>query len=58
MFLVESENQTLQPQADELPGVDATSTDSKLRSYRDLPLRYSEYGRLHRNERSGHAVRA
>jgi threonyl-tRNA synthetase len=24
-----------------------------LRSYRDLPLRYSEIGRLHRNERSG-----
>jgi threonyl-tRNA synthetase len=26
---------------------------SKVRSYRDLPLRYNEYGRLHRNERSG-----
>jgi threonyl-tRNA synthetase len=26
---------------------------SKTRSYRDLPLRLSEYGRLHRNERSG-----
>jgi len=26
---------------------------SRLRSYRDLPIRYSEYGRLHRNERSG-----
>jgi threonyl-tRNA synthetase len=26
---------------------------SRLRSYRDLPLRYNEYGRLHRNERSG-----
>ena len=26
---------------------------SRLRSYRDLPLRYSEFGRLHRNERSG-----
>jgi threonyl-tRNA synthetase len=26
---------------------------SKVRSYRDLPLRYSEFGRLHRNERSG-----
>ncbi|HVA86002.1 MAG TPA: aminoacyl--tRNA ligase-related protein, partial [Candidatus Saccharimonadales bacterium] len=26
---------------------------SKLRSYRDLPLRLNEYGRLHRNERSG-----
>jgi threonyl-tRNA synthetase len=26
---------------------------SRLRSYRDLPLRLNEYGRLHRNERSG-----
>jgi threonyl-tRNA synthetase len=26
---------------------------SRLRSYRDLPLRFNEYGRLHRNERSG-----
>jgi threonyl-tRNA synthetase len=26
---------------------------SRVRSYRDLPLRYSEFGRLHRNERSG-----
>jgi threonyl-tRNA synthetase len=26
---------------------------SRLRSYRDLPLRLSDYGRLHRNERSG-----
>ena len=24
-----------------------------LRSYRDLPIRYSDFGRLHRNERSG-----
>jgi threonyl-tRNA synthetase len=26
---------------------------TRKRSYRDLPLRYNEYGRLHRNERSG-----
>ncbi|MBA2555894.1 MAG: threonine--tRNA ligase, partial [Chloroflexi bacterium] len=26
---------------------------SRVRSYRDLPLRFSEFGRLHRNERSG-----
>jgi threonyl-tRNA synthetase len=26
---------------------------SRLRSYRDLPIRYAEYGRLHRNELSG-----
>ena len=25
----------------------------KTRSYRDLPIRFSEFGRLHRNERSG-----
>ena len=27
--------------------------NSKTRSYKDLPLRFSEFGRLHRNERSG-----
>ena len=27
--------------------------NSKIRSYKDLPLRLSEIGRLHRNERSG-----
>lgn len=26
---------------------------AKTRSYKDLPLRFSEFGRLHRNERSG-----
>lgn len=26
---------------------------SQLHSYRDLPLRYADFGRLHRNERSG-----
>jgi threonyl-tRNA synthetase len=26
---------------------------SRVRSYRDLPLRFSEFGRLHRNERTG-----
>ncbi len=26
---------------------------TRVRSYRDLPLRFNEYGRLHRNERSG-----
>ena len=26
---------------------------ARIRSYRDFPLRYAEYGRLHRNERSG-----
>jgi len=27
--------------------------NAAVRSYRDLPLRFSEFGRLHRNERSG-----
>jgi threonyl-tRNA synthetase len=27
--------------------------NSRVRSYREFPLRYAEYGRLHRNERSG-----
>ena len=53
MFIVESEDQTVQPQADELPGDRRSSTGRQLRSYRDLPLRFNEYGRLHRNERSG-----
>ena len=26
---------------------------TRLRSYRDLPIRYADFGRLHRNERSG-----
>jgi len=26
---------------------------TRLRSYRDLPVRYADFGRLHRNERSG-----
>ena len=43
----------VQPQADELPRDRRSSIDRHLRSYRDLPLRFSEFGRLHRNERSG-----
>jgi threonyl-tRNA synthetase len=27
--------------------------NSRVRSYREFPIRYAEYGRLHRNERSG-----
>ena len=53
MFMLDVEGQTVQPQADELPRVARSSTGRRLRSYRDLPLRYTEYGRLHRNERSG-----
>ena len=52
MFIVESENQTFSLKPMNCP--ESTFIyRSKLRSYRDLPLRFSEYGRLHRNERSG-----
>ncbi len=52
MFLIESEGQTFSLKPMNCP--EATVLyKSKVRSYRDLPLRYSEFGRLHRNERSG-----
>jgi threonyl-tRNA synthetase len=52
MFLVESENQTFSLKPMNCP--ESTFVyRSHLRSYRDLPLRFNEYGRLHRNERSG-----
>jgi threonyl-tRNA synthetase len=52
MFLVESENQTFSLKPMNCP--ESTFIyRSKRRSYRDLPLRLNEYGRLHRNERSG-----
>jgi len=52
MFLIESEGQTFSLKPMNCP--ESTFIyRSKLRSYRDLPLRYSEFGRLHRNERSG-----
>src|SRR5664279_3763028 len=52
MFLVESEGQTFSLKPMNCP--ESTFIyRSRLRSYRDLPLRLSEYGRLHRNERSG-----
>jgi len=52
MFRVEVENQTFSLKPMNCP--ESTFIyRSRLRSYRDLPLRYSEYGRLHRNERSG-----
>jgi threonyl-tRNA synthetase len=52
MFRVEVEGQTFSLKPMNCP--ESTFIyRSKLRSYRDLPLRYSEYGRLHRNERSG-----
>jgi threonyl-tRNA synthetase len=52
MFLIESEGQTFSLKPMNCP--ESTFVyRSHLRSYRDLPLRYAEYGRLHRNERSG-----
>ncbi len=52
MFRVEVENQTFSLKPMNCP--ESTFIyRSKLRSYRDFPIRYSEYGRLHRNERSG-----
>jgi threonyl-tRNA synthetase len=52
MFLVESENQTFSLKPMNCP--ESTFIyRSKRRSYRELPLRLNEYGRLHRNERSG-----
>ncbi len=52
MFLVESEGQTFSLKPMNCP--ESTFIyRSRVRSYRDLPLRYAEYGRLHRNERSG-----
>ena len=52
MFLIESEGQTFSLKPMNCP--ESTFIyRSKLRSYRDLPLRFSEFGRLHRNERSG-----
>jgi threonyl-tRNA synthetase len=52
MFLLDVEGQTFSLKPMNCP--ESTFIyRSQLRSYRDLPLRYNEYGRLHRNERSG-----
>ncbi|MEX1171602.1 MAG: threonine--tRNA ligase, partial [Chloroflexota bacterium] len=52
MFIVESEKQLFSLKPMNCP--ESTFIyRSKKRSYRDLPLRLNEYGRLHRNERSG-----
>ena len=45
------------PQADELPGAHAALQRPQRRSYRDLPIRYSEQGLVHRHEPSRHAAR-
>ncbi len=52
MFLIESEGQTFSMKPMNCP--ESTFIyRSRVRSYRELPLRLSEYGILHRNELSG-----
>jgi threonyl-tRNA synthetase len=52
MFVLEAEDQTFSLKPMNCP--ESTYIyRSRLRSYRDLPLRLSEYGKLHRNELSG-----
>ncbi len=52
MFLIESEGQMFSLKPMNCPESTIVYR-TKKRSYRDLPLRFNEYGRLHRNERSG-----
>jgi threonyl-tRNA synthetase len=52
MFLVESEEQIFGPKPMNCPESTLVYRHA-LRSYRDLPLRFADMGRLHRNERSG-----
>ena len=52
MFRVEVEDQTFSLKPMNCP--ESTFIyKSRTRSYREFPIRYAEYGRLHRNERSG-----
>jgi threonyl-tRNA synthetase len=52
MFRVEIEDQTFSLKPMNCP--ESTFIyRSRVRSYREFPIRYAEYGRLHRNERSG-----
>jgi threonyl-tRNA synthetase len=52
MFLIEAEDQTFSLKPMNCP--ESTYIyRSRVRSYRELPLRLSEYGKLHRNELSG-----
>ena len=52
MYLVEAEEQEYGVKPMNCPG-HALLYAAELHSYRDLPLRYADFGRLHRNERSG-----
>jgi len=52
MFTTESENRSYALKPMNCPG-HVQIYNSDLRSYRDLPLRYGEFGQCHRNEASG-----
>src|SRR5437867_4704468 len=52
MFLVDAEEETFSLKPMNCPESTLVYRN-QLRSYRDLPLRYADMGRLHRNERSG-----
>lgn len=52
MFFTEAEGRDFAVKPMNCPGA-CLIYKSRLRSYRDLPLRYSDFGRLHRAERSG-----
>ncbi len=52
MFVTESENRNYALKPMNCPG-HVQIYNSSMRSYRDLPLRYGEFGQCHRNEPSG-----
>ncbi|HJW54945.1 MAG TPA: threonine--tRNA ligase, partial [Burkholderiaceae bacterium] len=52
MFVTESENRNYALKPMNCPG-HVQIYNSDMRSYRDLPLRYGEFGQCHRNEPSG-----
>ncbi|HJV85717.1 MAG TPA: threonine--tRNA ligase [Noviherbaspirillum sp.] len=52
MFVTESENRSYALKPMNCPG-HVQIYNSDLRSYRDLPLRFGEFGQCHRNEASG-----
>ncbi|HSL84613.1 MAG TPA: threonine--tRNA ligase, partial [Thermoanaerobaculia bacterium] len=52
MFFTESEDKQLAVKPMNCP-THCLIFGTRLRSYRDLPIRYADFGRLHRNERSG-----
>lgn len=52
MFVTESENRAYALKPMNCPG-HVQIYNSNMRSYRDLPLRYGEFGQCHRNEPSG-----